>query len=81
MWDLCTLRRPWRVKPRGYALIERGKRVLFVRTTDMIQRLQAARRDLVLPAVLAKLDKFDAVVLDNRGYLAWIKPRRRCCSS
>jgi DNA replication protein DnaC len=52
----------------GYALIERGKRVLFVRTTDMVQRLQAARRDLVLPAVLAKLDKFDAVVLDDLGY-------------
>jgi DNA replication protein DnaC len=51
-----------------YALIERGKRVLFVRTTDMVQRLQAARRDLVLPAVLAKLDKFDAVVLDDLGY-------------
>jgi DNA replication protein DnaC len=52
----------------GYALIERGKGVLFVRTTDMVQRLQAARRDLVLPAVLAKLDKFDAVVLDDLGY-------------
>jgi DNA replication protein DnaC len=52
----------------GYALIERGKRVLFVRTTDMVQRLQAARRDLVLPAVLAKIDKFDAVVLDDLGY-------------
>jgi DNA replication protein DnaC len=52
----------------GYALIEHGKRVLFVRTTDMVQRLQAARRDLVLPAALAKLDKFDAVVLDDLGY-------------
>jgi DNA replication protein DnaC len=26
----------------GYALIERGKGVLFVRTTDMVQRLQGA---------------------------------------
>jgi DNA replication protein DnaC len=34
----------------------------------LVQRLQAARRDLVLPAVLAKIDKFDAVVLDDLGY-------------
>ena len=53
----------------GTALIERGKRVLFVRTTDLVQKLQAARRDLVLPAVLAKLDSFDAVVLDDLGYV------------
>jgi hypothetical protein len=31
----------------------------------------------VLPAVLAKLDKFDAVVLDDLGYAARTKPRRR----
>ena len=52
----------------GYALVERGKRVLFTRATDLVQRLQAARRDLALPALLAKLDKFDAVVLDDLGY-------------
>jgi DNA replication protein DnaC len=52
----------------GYALIERGKRVFFTRTTDMVQRLQAARRDLALPSLLAKLDKFDTLVLDDLGY-------------
>ena len=41
----------------GYALIEQGRRVLFIRTTDMVQRLQAARRDLSLPALIAKLDR------------------------
>jgi DNA replication protein DnaC len=52
----------------GYALIERGKRVLFTRSTDMVQRLQTARRDLALPAFLTKLDRFDAIVLDDLGY-------------
>ncbi len=32
----------------GHGLIERGYRVLFVRTSDLVQRLQAARRDLRL---------------------------------
>jgi len=52
----------------GHGLIERGRRVFFARTTDMVQRLQAARRDLSLPATLAKLDRFDALVLDDLGY-------------
>lgn len=52
----------------GYSLIERGRRVLFSRTTDMVQRLMAAKRDLVLPATLSKLDRFDAIVLDDLGY-------------
>ena len=51
----------------GYALIEQGRRVLFTRTADMVQRLQAARRDLSLPA-LAKLDRLDCLVLDDLGY-------------
>jgi DNA replication protein DnaC len=33
-------------------------RVLFARTGDLVQRLQAARRDLRLPAELARLDRF-----------------------
>jgi hypothetical protein len=31
--------------------------VLFTRTTDLVQRLQIARRELVLEAAIAKLDK------------------------
>jgi DNA replication protein DnaC len=53
----------------GASLVETGKRVLFTRTTDLVQKLQAARRDLNLPATLAKLDRFDALVLDDLGYL------------
>jgi DNA replication protein DnaC len=43
--------------------------VLFTRTTDLVQKLQAARRDLALPAALAKLDKFDCLILDDLGYV------------
>jgi DNA replication protein DnaC len=52
----------------GHALIDRGYRVLFVRTSELIQRLQAARRDLRLPAELAKLDRFDLLILDDLSY-------------
>ena len=34
----------------------------------MVQRLQAARRDLALEAALAKLDKFDLIILDDITY-------------
>ena len=52
----------------GTALVDAGRRVLFTRTTDLVQKLQAARRDLCLPATLAKLDRFDWLVLDDLGY-------------
>jgi len=45
-----------------------GKRVLYTRTTDLVQKLQAARRDLALEAALAKLDKFDLIILDDITY-------------
>jgi DNA replication protein DnaC len=53
----------------GHALVERGKRVYFSRTTDLVQRLQAARRDLRLPAEIAKLDRFDLLLLDDFSYV------------
>jgi DNA replication protein DnaC len=53
----------------GTALVEHGHRVLFTRTTDLVQKLQAARRDLSLPATLAKLDRFDCLILDDLGYV------------
>jgi DNA replication protein DnaC len=43
----------------AHALVEAGRRVLYTRTTDLVQRLQAARRDLVLEQALARLDRFD----------------------
>lgn len=53
----------------GLALIENGWRVLFTRTTDLVQKLQVARRELQLEAAIAKLDKFDLIILDDLAYV------------
>jgi DNA replication protein DnaC len=53
----------------GFALVENGWRVLFTRTTDLVQRLQIARRDLALEAAIAKLDKYHLLILDDLAYL------------
>ena len=57
------------VSALGHALIEAGKRVLFTRCSELVQRLQAARRDLRLPQELAKLDRFDLLILDDLSYV------------
>jgi len=53
----------------AHGLIEAGHTAWFIRTNDLVQRLQAARRDLALPALLAKLDRIDCLVLDDLGYV------------
>ena len=53
----------------GLALVENGWKVLFTRTTDLVQKLQVARRDLALEATIAKLDRFDLLVLDDLAYV------------
>ena len=49
----------------GHALIHKGYRVLFTRTTDLVQRLQTARQNLTLAQDVAKLDKFHLLILDD----------------
>jgi DNA replication protein DnaC len=58
----------------GHALIEAGRRVLFARCSDVVQRLQAARRDLRLPQELAKLDRYDLLILDDLSYVRRDQP-------
>jgi DNA replication protein DnaC len=53
----------------GFALVESGWRVLFARTTDLVQRLQIARRELALEAAIAKLDKYHLLILDDLAYV------------
>ena len=53
----------------GLALIENGWRVLFTRTTDLVQKLQVARRELQIESAIAKLDKFDLLILDDLAYV------------
>jgi DNA replication protein DnaC len=53
----------------GHALVEAGRSVLFTPTYQLVQQLLAARRDLSLPRALRALDVFDAILLDDLGYV------------
>ena len=53
----------------GFALVENGWRVLFTRTTDLVQRLQIARRELALEPTIARLDKYHLLILDDLAYV------------
>jgi DNA replication protein DnaC len=53
----------------GHALIENGYRVLFTRTTDLVQRLQTARQALSLESAIEKLDKYQLIILDDICYV------------
>jgi DNA replication protein DnaC len=53
----------------GLGLIENGWRVLFNRTTDLVQRLQVARHELALEAAIARLDKYHLLILDDLAYV------------
>jgi len=54
----------------GFALVENGRRVLFTRTGELVQRLQVARRELALESALAKLDKYHVLILDDISYVS-----------
>ena len=43
--------------------------VLFTPTFRLVSQLLAAKRDLKLPQAIAKLHRFDAVILDDIGYV------------
>src|SRR5580700_9751801 len=53
----------------GHALVDAGRSVLFTPTYQLVQQLLVARRDLCLPRALRALDVFDAVILDDLGYV------------
>ena len=54
----------------GLALIENGRRVLFARTSDLVQKLQVARRELALEAAISRLDRFHLLILDDLAYVS-----------
>ena len=54
----------------GHGLIDRGWRVLFTRTSDLVQRLQIARRELALESAIAKLDKYHLLICDDIAYVS-----------
>ena len=63
----------------GLALIENGWRVLFARTTDLVQKLQVARREIDLEAAINRLDRFESSTISPMS--PRIRPRPACCSS
>jgi IstB-like ATP binding protein len=50
----------------GLALVENGRRVLFTRTSDLVQRLKIG---LALEGTIAKLDKYHLLILDDIAYV------------
>lgn len=53
----------------GHELVRRGRRVRFYPAYQLVQELLAARRDLDLPRALRRLDAYDAVIIDDIGYV------------
>ena len=53
----------------GYELAQQGQRVLWSSTATLVQRLLAAKRDLHLPQLLAQLDRYSCLILDDIGYV------------
>jgi DNA replication protein DnaC len=53
----------------GLALVENGWRVHFARTSDLVQKLQLARRELALEAAIKALDRYDLLILDDLAYV------------
>lgn len=53
----------------GGELAQQGHRVLWVSTASLVQRLLAAKRDLRLPQLLAQLDRYACLILDDIGYV------------
>jgi len=53
----------------GHELVQRGHSVLFVPAYRLVQGLLAAKRDLALEREMRRLDRFDAVIIDDIGYV------------
>ena len=53
----------------GHELVHQGCAVLCMPAFELVQELLKAKRDLELPRLLRKLDFFEAVILDDIGYI------------
>jgi DNA replication protein DnaC len=53
----------------GHELIEQGRRVLFISCSQLVQELLIAKRDLAMSKLLKKLSRYDAVIIDDIGYV------------
>ena len=50
-------------------LINRDKRILFTPCSILVQDLLVAKRELELPKILKKFSKYDAIFIDDIGYV------------
>ena len=48
-------------------ILRHGCKIAFTSTFKLVPQLLAAKRDLRLDALLKKLDRFDAIILDDLG--------------
>lgn len=53
----------------GHELVHRGHQVLFTPAYGLVQRLLSAKRELELERELRRLDAYDAVIIDDIGYV------------
>jgi DNA replication protein DnaC len=53
----------------GHELIRQGKRILFRPCNLLVQDLLIAKRDLKLPRFLKQLSKYQAIIIDDIGYV------------
>jgi DNA replication protein DnaC len=53
----------------GQELVRRGQRIYFAKCSLLVQQLLIAKRDLKLVQALKKLNKFNAILIDDIGYV------------
>jgi len=53
----------------GHELLQKGHSVLFTPAYRLVQCLLAAKRDLALEREMRRLDRFEAVIIDDIGYV------------
>jgi DNA replication protein DnaC len=53
----------------GHELIGQGRSVYFVTSVLLVQKLLAAKQDLLLEKELKRLDKYEALIIDDIGYV------------
>lgn len=53
----------------GQELVQQGRKVLFTPCSLLVQQLLIAKRDLNLPKELKKLNRYDAIIIDDIGYV------------
>ncbi len=53
----------------GEQLVQRGRSVLLTTCSLLVQQLLIAKRDLRLPKLIKKMSSFDALIIDDLGYV------------